>query len=75
MGKYFLGVDIGSLTTKVVLLNEAGEIAARATGRSGYGGKAVADRLTAVMLEEKGLTREEISVTVATGYGRVTYPI
>lgn len=74
MGKYFLGVDIGSLTTKVVLLNEAGEIAARATGRSGYGGKAVADRLTAVMLEEKGLTREEISVTVATGYGRVTYP-
>ncbi len=58
----------------MVLLNEAGEIAARATGRSGYGGKAVADRLTAVMLEEKGLTREEISVTVATGYGRVTYP-
>ncbi|GBF33147.1 benzoyl-CoA reductase subunit BadG [Desulfocucumis palustris] len=74
MGKYFLGVDIGSLTTKVVLLNEAGEIAARATGRSGYGGRDVARRLTAGLLDEKGLAGSDVAVTVATGYGRITYP-
>jgi len=74
MGQYYIGVDIGSLTTKVVMVDREGNIAARATGRSGYSGKDVAERLTAGLLEEKGLGKKDVAATVATGYGRVTYP-
>lgn len=74
MERYFLGVDIGSLTTKVVLVDEQGGIEAWAVGRSGYSGRDVAQRLTGEVLSDKGLQAEFIQTTVATGYGRVTYP-
>ncbi len=70
----YLGVDIGSLTTKVVLVDKDGQIIAKATARSGYSGKDVAQRLTQGILAEHGLGRGTIAATVATGYGRVTYP-
>ncbi len=71
--KFFCGVDIGSLTTKVVLLDAKGEMVSRAWARSGYAGKEVAHRLLSGMLEKVGARQEEVTV-VATGYGRVTYP-
>lgn len=74
MGQYFLGVDIGSLTTKVVLVNTGSEMVARATGRSGYSGRTVAERLVTELLRERGMNKNEIATTVATGYGRVTFP-
>jgi len=73
MKQLYLGVDIGSLTTKVVLVNQEGQMVARATGRSGYSGKEVALRLSEGLLASQGLNRKDIS-TVATGYGRVTFP-
>ncbi len=74
MGKYYLGVDIGSLTTKVVLVDENCAILGRATGRTGYGGREVAAGLAAGLLQTYGLTETDIGATVATGYGRVTFP-
>lgn len=74
MGQYYIGVDIGSLTTKVVMVNGDGGMVGRATGRSGYSGKDVAGKLTAGLLSEKGLSDTDVAATVATGYGRVTYP-
>lgn len=73
MKQLYLGVDIGSLTTKVVLVNQERQMVARATGRSGYSGKEVALRLSEGLLAGQGLDRKDIS-TVATGYGRVTFP-
>ncbi|MFZ5596424.1 MAG: acyl-CoA dehydratase activase [Bacillota bacterium] len=74
MGQYFLGVDIGSLTTKVVLVDGEGQIVAASTGRSGYSGKDVAAGLIKDIYEDKGIEGKDVAVTVATGYGRVTYP-
>ena len=74
MSQYYLGVDIGSLTTKVVIVNQQGQMVDRATGRSGYSGKEVALRLSGDMLVGQGLDRKDIVITVATGYGRVTFP-
>lgn len=74
MEKYFAGVDIGSLTTKVVLLNNIGNILARATERSGYSGRDVANRLKSNLLKENRLKEEYVVTTVATGYGRITFP-
>ncbi|NPV91117.1 MAG: 2-hydroxyglutaryl-CoA dehydratase [Firmicutes bacterium] len=73
MGRYYLGVDIGSLTTKVVLLNEAGEVVAQTFSRSGYSGREVAARLASSLLSERGIGEREVAATVATGYGRVTF--
>ncbi len=67
------GVDIGSLTTKVVLIDGKGEVLGRARARSGYAGREVAMRLTAGLLAELGLSREQVAAAVATGYGRITY--
>ncbi len=74
MDPFYLGVDIGSLTTKVVLLNAAGGMIARALSRSVYSGREVAVRLTASLLQEQGLDEKGAAATVATGYGRVTFP-
>lgn len=74
MEEFFVGVDIGSLTAKVVLVDAQGQALAWAVARSGYSGRDVAQRLTQEILEEKGIKVEQIKVTVATGYGRVTYP-
>lgn len=72
--KFFIGIDIGSLTTKVVLLDEYGRLIGHAAARSGYSGKDVAGRLQTQLLTENGLTEDAITRVVATGYGRITYP-
>ncbi len=69
----FAGVDIGSLTTKVVLIDGTGEVLGRARARSGYAGREVAGQLTKDLLAELGLGLEQVGATVATGYGRITY--
>lgn len=71
---YFMGVDIGSLTVKVVLVNNDGEILGSAVDRSGYRGKKIAGELADRVLSEQDLSREQLAGTVATGYGRLTYP-
>ncbi|MCG8400784.1 MAG: acyl-CoA dehydratase activase [Firmicutes bacterium] len=74
MRKCFLGVDIGSLTTKVVLIDENGRQLARNTGRTGYSGRDVAARLASSLLAELSLDPQNVAYTVATGYGRITFP-
>ena len=74
VSKFYLGVDIGSLTTKVVMVDEESRIIARATGRTGFSGREVASRLAASLLIELQLSEKDVAATVATGYGRVTFP-
>lgn len=74
MENYYMGVDIGSLTVKVVLLNNQSEILGQTVARAGYSGRDVANRLIEQLLSESNLTASDIHTTVATGYGRVTFP-
>ncbi|HBW37148.1 acyl-CoA dehydratase activase [Desulfosporosinus sp. BICA1-9] len=74
MQQYFVGVDIGSLTVKVVLLNSHQEIIGQAKTRAGYSGRDVATRLKEQLLCESDLNEQSVIATVATGYGRVTFP-
>lgn len=71
---YFVGVDIGSLTTKAVLIDEQRLIIGQSFSRSGFAGKEVALRLVGGLLAKAGLEPGQVSATVATGYGRITYP-
>ena len=66
---YTLGVDVGSSTSKCVILKNGTEIAATSlvpagTGTGGPG------RALAAALERSGLRREQLAAVTATGYGR-----
>jgi len=67
------GIDAGSRAIKVVLFDgESGEPVASGTTDQGVDQTERARRLFDGLLRDKGLGRDSISTTVATGYGRYT---
>lgn len=71
---YTLGIDVGSTTSKCVILNNGGELAAKSLVASGTGTGGPVKAIEAV-LEEAGIKKEEIGCTLATGYGRRAFGI
>ncbi|MCB2189480.1 MAG: 2-hydroxyglutaryl-CoA dehydratase [Deltaproteobacteria bacterium] len=67
------GVDIGSLSTKALLL-EAGRVKAWRIVPTGPDSVESAQRAVAAVLDEARLTRADLGYTVATGYGRANLP-
>jgi (R)-2-hydroxyacyl-CoA dehydratese activating ATPase len=67
---YFAGVDVGSATTKAVLVDAEGLITAYTILRSGGNLSAAAMRALDSVFEQAGLPRDAASAIVATGYGR-----
>jgi len=70
---YFLGIDIGSLTVKVVFLDADRHLLTRGVVPAGYGGQEAAEALVARLLCEHDLAPAKVAYTVVTGYGRVRY--
>ena len=68
-----LGVDLGSRTTKAVLL-EGGKFLARRIIKTGWAPAQAAEDARAAVAADAGLTLDEVDAAVATGYGRVTVP-
>ena len=66
----YAGIDSGSTSTDVVILNRDREIVAQAILPTGAGAAAGADRALDEALDKAGLTRADITATVTTGYGR-----
>lgn len=66
---YFLGIDIGSTASKVVLIDQNKDIIGYAVCSLGAGTNG-ADRALAQLFENTGLNWEDVEVVVATGYGR-----
>lgn len=71
---YFAGVDIGSTMTKVVIVDEGGEVCSRIVGPTGAEHRRLANRVMEEALEQANLPFNQISYVVATGYGRVNVP-
>jgi len=69
---YTLGVDIGSTTSKAVIMNDGKEIVASSLVIATVGTDGVSRAIDGV-LKESGLSKKDISYTVATGYGRQNY--
>ena len=67
-----MGVDIGSATSKCIIINEAAEIVAQSVIAAGTGTRGP-DRAVEAALGAAGAGIEQISKVVATGYGRYTY--
>ena len=65
------GVDAGSRAVKIVLLNEDGlDIAASGVVDQGVDQDAIAGSLFDRLLREQDIARQDVTTTVATGYGR-----
>jgi len=69
---YFAGVDIGSRMTKVVIMNEA--ILASFVASTGPEQRKLAHKVMEEALAQAGLSFDDITYVVATGYGRINVP-
>ncbi len=67
--KCFLGIDIGSTTTKLALLGDDGIIAKKVTS-TGVSCEETALECMDEILEKTGIKKDEILRVMATGYGR-----
>lgn len=71
---YVAGVDIGSLASKAVIINEDREIASFALIRSRPKSELSASEVMRLCLEKAKLNMSDIAYAVATGYGRISVP-
>ena len=72
MAEYFAGIDIGSTTTKVVIIN--GGMVCSVIGPTGPEHRKLAVEVMRKALNEVTLPVEAINYLVATGYGRINVP-
>ena len=68
-----MGVDVGSASSKVLILKDGKDIVAAEVVQVGTGSSGPQKALEKAY-EVSGLTREDISYIVATGYGRFNFP-
>ncbi|MEL7650182.1 MAG: acyl-CoA dehydratase activase [Sedimentibacter sp.] len=68
----YLGIDIGSSSSKAALVNHEKELVATSVVNMGTGTRGPEEAMNNV-LKIAGVTREDIHYTIATGYGRVTF--
>jgi predicted CoA-substrate-specific enzyme activase len=71
---YFVGVDIGSTMTKVVLTDKSSNLLSTIKGPTGAEHRQLANEVMRQALEQASLQIDDISYIVATGYGRLNVP-
>ncbi len=69
-----LGIDIGSLSTDAVLVNEKREIVAYEVIATGASSKKACDKIFKHILDVTKLEAKDLDYIVATGYGRIKVP-
>jgi predicted CoA-substrate-specific enzyme activase len=65
-----VGIDVGTLTTKTVILRENGEVRGRSHVLTGIDLQAAAAKSLADACRDADIDREDIAYVAATGYGR-----
>ncbi len=67
-----LGIDLGSNTIKSVALRDGATIIGSAVRKNGHDTKGITDECVRDVLAQAGVQMSDITMTIATGYGRVT---
>jgi predicted CoA-substrate-specific enzyme activase len=70
MTGYFLGIDIGSWSTKAVLIDDTKRLVGKCLQRSGVELRKVAEECRDEAVKQAGATLKDVKRTVATGFGR-----
>ncbi len=68
------GIDIGSLSTKSVVMDGDGKVVGYDVVLTGGSNRAAADKTYENVLGKAGLRRDDVGFVVATGYGRENIP-
>ena len=68
--RYVAGIDSGSTSTDVVVLDGDGNVVAAVIVPTGAGASKSSEACLAQALSEAGISRDDVSCVVATGYGR-----
>ncbi len=71
---YFVGIDLGSRTSKIILLSQDNKIVFSDVENSGVNPKKVAQNLLENTLKKTSIKREDIKKIFSTGYGRNIVP-
>ena len=69
---YTFGIDIGSTTSKCVVMKDGNQIAGKSLLTGGIGTRSPAEAVRLAM-EDAHVQREDLSAIAATGYGRTRY--
>ncbi len=72
--RIFAGIDVGTTTTKAVIIDEDGKILGRFVRRSGTNLASAATTAFEKAMAQAGIDREMVRAIVATGYGRKNVP-
>ena len=72
---YFGGIDVGSLSSDAVIVDQAGGIKGWAVTETGAHSTNAAEAALDAALERAGLARGDLAYIVATGYGRAAVPL
>lgn len=72
--KYFVGVDTGSLSTEVVIVDQDLNILAYSIRQTGSDPIAASQAAMADALAKAGISRGQVKKIIATGYGRISVP-
>ncbi len=73
-GTYVAGIDSGSTTTNMVVLNRDGSVASSAIVRTGAKAQNGAQAALAAVCQQLNIDENAIDVIMATGYGRFNIP-
>jgi (R)-2-hydroxyacyl-CoA dehydratese activating ATPase len=68
-----LGVDLGSTAIKVALMSQGARIVSKRSSPTGHHAQQSAEKLVAEVLSDAGLAADDVTRTIATGYGRLYY--
>lgn len=68
--QYFAGIDVGSLSADAAIVDEQGELVATAVLPTGTDSQNAGTRALAQALETAGLSPEQVTRVIATGYSR-----
>jgi predicted CoA-substrate-specific enzyme activase len=71
--KYFVGIDIGSTSIKIVIVDEQKQLIGYRTSASGSMFYKYAQETLDLLLKELNISNEDIAYIVSTGYGRKLY--
>ena len=66
----FAGIDVGSRSTKAVILNKEGEVLSWDVQETGVNGSRAAEKALQACLERTRMVQQDLSTIVSTGYGK-----
>lgn len=72
--EYYAGIDTGSLSTEVVIVDASGNMVAYTIHPTGYDPIGATTTAMETALDKAGVSRDQVKKTVATGYGRISIP-